>query len=131
MNKLIRCSKCRKRKPSNDFHHSAARPNGRQRWCKVCTSANRKAYYQKHRERLLSASKIWIEKNRARFNANKRLRWKTSPKFRSYRCKLQRSRTARLTSGYVRGIMRWPDAPPEFVELKRLQIALMRKLKSK
>ncbi len=41
------CTKCGRRKRSDDFHKNKAKPNGLQAHCKVCTSKQKKILYKK------------------------------------------------------------------------------------
>ncbi len=117
-----RCSKCREVKPIECF-----RRTGRQRQCKDCLAENRKRYYESNRRRVIERAWQYLKSNRARFNEARRNRWPLrNQAARERHNQKQREAVAGLARGYVCGQLRWPGAPEEIVELKRMQLRLHR-----
>lgn len=63
-NQTKSCSKCHRELPLKEFHKHATGKNGVQSKCRDCVKAYRKAYYQKHQERLQEYSKEFYGANR-------------------------------------------------------------------
>jgi 5-methylcytosine-specific restriction endonuclease McrA len=67
------CNKCEQSKPLDDFHRHRLLADGRTNTCKVCVSAQRKAYYRENRERISAYNREHYEKNaEARREARKK-----------------------------------------------------------
>lgn len=60
------CSKCHRDLVLKEFHKHGRAKGGLQPKCRTCVKAYRKAYYQKHQERLREYSKEFYGNNRAR-----------------------------------------------------------------
>jgi hypothetical protein len=62
-----RCSKCKKKKPLDDFffiRHGKYRMSE----CKKCFCQRSNVYYYENKDKCLELKRQWVEKNRKRFN---------------------------------------------------------------
>ncbi len=98
-----KCSKCGKTKPATAFSKDRIKRDGLRGSCKLCDSVRAKAYYQDHRERLLTlASKYYKLHPSASLEAMAQWRKANMDKCRAYSAKWlkanpdkQRERAAR------------------------------------
>jgi 5-methylcytosine-specific restriction endonuclease McrA len=73
MNRIKRCSKCKKIKSVSEFHKNKAEVDGLCYWCKECNKAHVKKYYQNNSEKRKSYSRDYRQKNpSAIYQYNKR-----------------------------------------------------------
>ena len=64
---LKKCAKCEAEKDISDFGKNKAMPDSKERSCKDCLTAYRKAYSEKNKERILAYGRAHYRKHRARY----------------------------------------------------------------
>jgi len=62
------CSKCDTEKPLEDFTKNKRRPDGRATWCKPCTNAYARRYYERDIERSRTRKRAYVDANREALN---------------------------------------------------------------
>ena len=62
------CSKCKERKPLEDFCVVKALPDGRNHYCKACAVERSKVYFQEHKEARLAYNAAYKKTHRERIN---------------------------------------------------------------
>ena len=58
------CSKCKQKKPTNEFYRHSQVKDKLNSWCKQCTNKLHKEYQQKHKKRIKEKQKEWFQKNK-------------------------------------------------------------------
>ena len=69
---MKRCKKCGKQKPVAAFYPAAGTLDGLRGECKACSSATKKAWYRKNRQRAIARAVAWQRANQDRYNARMR-----------------------------------------------------------
>ncbi|WP_066584058.1 hypothetical protein [Corynebacterium provencense] len=64
-----RCTKCGETKSATGFHRSRSKRDGLYPWCKECTRAYGRAYWEAHREERLAKKRAYYEAHREERNA--------------------------------------------------------------
>lgn len=62
------CTKCKEPKLINQFYKDKKTKDGYSCWCKACTTAKQKRYYQANREKVLEYQRQYGAKNRAKLS---------------------------------------------------------------
>ena len=57
------CSKCKTEKPLTEFYKDKTKKNGHRSACRPCINAERKAYYEANREKIMTRKKAWCKVN--------------------------------------------------------------------
>ena len=66
------CTKCGEDKPLSEYGKRKDSKDGHRNDCKVCRSAEKKAYYEASREKVAAANKAYYEANREKLKAESR-----------------------------------------------------------
>lgn len=150
------CSKCRENKPVGEFYKSTASVDGVTYHCKTCVQLAKKTYYEAHKDKVKAVNAAWRAANPDRVKAVKaawiaanpdkvraeRNAWKAAnpdkvkagkaawraANLDKYRA-MRKTYAARLPDFLVKRYLNLKDAPPELIELKRLQVQIKRELK--
>ena len=72
------CSKCKERKPLEDFCVVKALPDGRNHYCKACAVERSKVYFQDHKEARLAYDAAYKQTHRKRINEQASVRKKAA-----------------------------------------------------
>lgn len=70
--KSKRCPRCKDHKPLKEFYKRVLSKDGLSFWCKDCSKKCVAEYYQNNREKVIEASRIWIQANREQHNRHSR-----------------------------------------------------------
>ena len=85
---MKRCKKCGVVQELSEFYANPGARDGRRPECKQCTAANRKAWYQRNRRKVIARVQRWREDNRNRYL--------------TYQRDYKRSRPEQERDGYLR-----------------------------
>lgn len=75
-----KCTKCGEVKPLEDFGNRAKSKDGKYNSCRACEAVSSKAYYEKNREKVISAVKAYAQENREKVLESKRNYYRKDPK---------------------------------------------------
>lgn len=147
------CSKCGEEKPISEFREDKRVKCRLSPMCKYCFRKRDKEYrelnkeminksyrkfYAQNREKVLAWNKKYVSKNREKSNASSIAhRKRNKDRYREYDRKRSKKRVQKLEDNYIIDIAaRQFDIPqqeirqnPELIQLKRLEIALKRRIK--
>lgn len=74
MTGMKRCTKCGETKPVAEFSRDRSKRDGLYPWCKECSRAHRRAYYEAHLEEELAKARAYCEAHREERRARERER---------------------------------------------------------
>lgn len=119
------CSKCRKNKPVGEFGKHSKQEDGLRLDCKICSRLATRAWQQANPEKVKLQKKLNPGKKET--IKNRKARWRHAhPEL----VKSAKKRSlAKLPDYYCLHCLRLSSAPPELIELKRLQVQIKRELK--
>ena len=64
------CTKCNEDKPLTEYNRDKSKKDGHRNICKVCRSADGKAYRETNRDRIAASKRAYYEANREKYAAN-------------------------------------------------------------
>jgi len=121
--------------------------------CKQCISKHKKEYreknkekireqqgkhYKKNKEKIILQISVWSLKNKDKKSVyNKKYRKRNVDKINTYHGKLWSEYRDNLDVRYIKKLLcnsaelKYLDIPPELIEMKRIEIAMLRELKNK
>lgn len=70
--KSKKCASCKHDKPLKEFYKRVLSKDSLAFWCKDCSKKCSRDYYYNNREKILKASRLWIEANREQHNLHSR-----------------------------------------------------------
>lgn len=109
-----KCTKCGEDKELSAFGNDKKVKSGKKSQCKQCRIAD----YKENKEKYCSKARKWVEENRKKKNSWQRIYYK---KLRD-----------EVSDVYISKLIGIPlsEAPKKLIELKRIQIKILRELKS-
>ena len=120
-----RCSKCGKIKPIKYFTIRKNRKSGYWPWCRDCKNKYQREYNKRD----------YVKIKRNVFRKKNDIKYKTSPKGKNTNKQYEQQSRNNLHDRYVKSVLTkqssltHADIPQELIEIKRLQLQLIRELK--
>ena len=120
-----RCSKCGKVKPINHFTIRKNRKSGYWPWCRDCKNKYQREYNKRD----------YVKVKRNVFRKKNDCNYKKSTKGKNTNKKYENKKREELADCYIKGLitkkscLTHDDIPSDLVEIKRLQLQIIRELK--
>ncbi len=126
------CCKCKVEKQISEFQKNKTKKDGLQTYCKICKSEIFKEYSRNNKEIVLGAQRRWRSENKERIK-----NYQAEYVFENLKMYRERGalEAADLTDNYIYRLLvdhtglKRIDIPYQFIEAKRLQLKIFRKLK--
>lgn len=126
------CSKCRKLKPNDEYHKDASTKTGVRATCKTCINSKGSFIYlrdkEKYKEHRRAASKNYYLRNKNRLCIYKRQKERKEIEDLSDRY-IKKLISRRHVKNNMLVTIKASDIPDVLVDVKRLQLSIIRKLK--
>lgn len=130
------CSKCKCEKPLDAFGAARKSSDGKKSRCKTCNAEDAKEWRLNNPEKYLAKlAKQATDPKRLEYLREYRRKYRKSPAGRAYKAEYRSKSCAELKDNYVKRVIcqntniPYDQVPRGLVELKKLHLAIKRKLK--